>query len=354
MNHLFSNISIRDIEFKNRIGMSPMCTYSATNGMANNWHLTHYTSRAVGGAAFIIQEATAVSPEGRISPADLGIWNDEQANALKTITESIAAYNCVPGIQLAHAGGKASHKIAWEGSEYIDEKNGGWNTIFAPSAIPVLPNHPTPKEMTEDDIDNVINNFVQAAIRAVAAGYKIIEIHAAHGYLLHQFLSPLTNKRTDSYGRIKVGDYKLLLTIVKEIRNKIPQNIILGVRLSVVDWHEAGWNMQETLYLANMLSKNEVDFIDCSSGGLAAIPQEAIGAGFNTKYSAEIKRKANLHTATVGKITNAFQADHIIRNEQADFVLIGRELLRNPYFPLQAAQQLGEKIKFPNQYLRAF
>lgn len=352
MSKLFSPIKFKDLSLRNRIVVSPMCMYSSEDGFSNNWHLVHLGTRAVGGAGLIISEATAVSPEGRITPHDLGIWKDEHVTGLKEIVEFVEAQGSVLGIQLAHAGRKASTTRPWEGGSNIPEEKGGWQTI-APSAIPFNEEDSVPQALDKEGLQRVVKNFKAAAKRALEAGFKVAEIHAAHGYLLHQFLSPLSNERTDEYGGSFENRIRLLLEVTEAIQQVWPQNLPLFVRISATDWVENGWNDEEAVKLAKILKDKGVDLIDCSSGGLvphAAIP---VKKGYQVKFAEVIKAEAGIATGAVGLITEPQEAEDIVANNQADLVLLAREFLRNPYFPLQAAQALGAEIQWPNQYGRA-
>jgi 2,4-dienoyl-CoA reductase-like NADH-dependent reductase (Old Yellow Enzyme family) len=352
MSKLLSPLIIKDIVFKNRISVSPMCQYSAVDGYANDWHLVHLGSRAVGGAALIIQEATAVSPEGRITPADLGIWEEEHIEKLHSITTFIHQQGAVAGIQLAHAGRKASCATPWNGSSQIKEKDGGWKTV-APSVIAFNPEDDAPQALDKDGIQKVITDFKAAALRAVQAGYKLIEIHAAHGYLIHQFLSPLSNHRTDNYGGSFENRIRLLLEVVMAIQTVWPQNLPLFVRISATDWAEGGWNINEAVQLSSILKLNGVDLIDCSSGGLAPYAKVPVAPGFQVPFAERIKKEAGILTSAVGLITEAQQAEDILAKGAADLILLARESLREPYFALKAAQILGDDITWPLQYQRA-
>jgi len=352
MNTLFSPLKIGNTEFKNRIAVSPMCQYSAINGMPADWHLVHLGSRAVGGAALIIQEATAVSPEGRISPDDSGIWNDEQAEAYKKITSFIKSQNCVPGIQIAHAGRKASTYSPWKGSGEVKPDNGGWLT-FAPTAEVFASNYPMPKEMDKNDIGKAVNDFRNAAVRAAEAGYQVIELHFAHGYLAHQFLSPLSNKRNDEYGGRFENRIRFSLEIVRAIRSKIPDGYPLFARISSTDWVEGGWTIDDSVKLSKIFKEEGINLIDCSSGGNVMNAKIPAGSGYQIPFSQKIKKEAGILTAGIGFITSPRQADQIIRNEEADLVLLAREMLRNPYWAITAAKALGVDIEIPKQYLRA-
>ena len=351
MSKLFSPIKIRGIELKNRIAVSPMCQYSSINGFPNDWHLVHLGSRAVGGAGLIFTEATAVSPEGRISPDDAGIWNDEQINAYKRITSFIKSQNSVPGIQLAHAGRKASTYSPWKGNGKVNIKNGGWQTL-APSAISFGENYPDPKEMTEDDIKLVVDQFRHAAKRSIDAGFEIIELHFAHGYLVHEFFSPISNKRNDKYGGSLENRCRFAIELAKSVRKIIPDSTPLFVRISSTDWVDGGWDIDQSIQLAKWLKEVEVDLIDCSSGGNVSKAQIPIGPGYQIPFAEKIKSQANILTGGVGLITTAEQAEQIIKTEQADLVLLAREMLRDPYWAIHAAKKLNVDLQdFPNQYL---
>ncbi len=352
MSLLFSPISIKNVSLENRIVVSPMCQYSAVEGFANNWHLVHLGSRAVGGAGLIVVEATAVAPEGRISYADLGIWKDEHIEKLSEIVQFIHENGSVAAIQLAHAGRKASMDVPWKGSHQISSAEGGWKTV-APSALGYHREDRLPIELDADGIAKVKSDFKSAALRALKAGFKIIEIHAAHGYLIHQFLSPITNKREDDYGGSFENRTKLLLEVLDEVQEVWPKENPLFVRISATDWVEGGWNEEEATALAKILKQKDVDLIDTSTGGLSSQQQIPLGPNYQVKFATKIKQEAQLLTGAVGLITDANQAEEILRQEQADLIFVGRELLRNPYFPLVAAQTLGDDVLWPSQYERA-
>lgn len=351
MTHLFSPLTIKNIEFKNRLAVSPMCEYSSHDGFANNWHLVHLGSRAVGGAALIITEATAISPEGRISYADLGIYKDEHIAKLKEITDFIHQNGSIAGIQLAHAGRKASHEVPWKGNAQIpaDQQN-GWQT-YGPSAIPFSEGQHAPVELDKAGIEKVKADFKAAALRALQAGFKVIEIHAAHGYLLHQFYSPLSNKRTDEYGGSFENRIRLLLEVIETVQQVWPAENPLFVRLSATDWTEGGWTVDDSVKLAPILKTKGVDLLDTSSSGnvLARIP---LKPGYQVAFSEAI-RQTGILTGAVGLITTPEQADGIIQTGQADMVIMAREMLRDPYFPLHAAHALGQNVQWPVQYERA-
>ena len=352
MTHLFEAFKLREISFANRIGIPPMCQYSAKDGMASDWHFVHYGSRAVGGAALMIMEASAIAPEGRISLGDLGIWDDRHIEPLSRIANFAKGQGCVPAIQLAHAGRKASVGLGWERQRTLSKSEGGWSTL-APSAVSFGEGYVAPEELSDDGIKNVIAQFVAAAKRAHEAGFSSVEIHAAHGYLLHQFLSPLSNRRQDAYGGSFENRIRLVREVVDAVRKTWPERLPLLIRLSATDWMEGGWNIDETVELSKILKDSGVDLVDVSSAGLLPTAKIPAGPGFQTEFAARIRREAGIPTAAVGLITSAAQADHVIRSQQADMVLIGREILRNPYWPLAAAQALGQTSGWPPQYLRA-
>lgn len=349
---LFSPLKIKDVELRNRIAVSPMCQYSAKDGFANDWHLVHLGSRAVGGAGLVIVEAPAVSPEGRITPDDLGIWTDEHVAPLRRIVDFIHAQGSVAGIQVAHAGRKASKTSPWNGDRFLDLEEGGWHTV-APSAMPFSEGDRLPHALTPEGIENVIIDFHAAAKRALDAGFKVLEIHGAHGYLLHEFLSPLSNLRTDNYGGSFENRTRLLLEVTEAVRLVWPEEYPLFVRISSTDWVEGGWTGSDSVKLATLLKEKGVDLIDCSSGG--NIPNVKIPAGpdYQVEFAEAVRKGAGIMTGAVGIITMPEQAERIIAGERADIVLLARELLRDPYFPLHAAKALGEDIQWPVQYERA-
>jgi len=353
MPNLFEPLTLRGVTLKNRIGISPMCQYSSQDGFANDWHLVHRGSRAVGGAGVVIAEASAVLPEGRITPGDLGIYNDAHIEMLSRIFRFIEQQGSVPGIQLAHAGRKSSTAEPWKGGRPIDPAHGGWTPIFAPSPLPFDSGYQTPKELSTSEIATIVQAFAAASRRALQAGAKVIEIHGAHGYLINSFLSPLTNRRTDEYGGSFENHTRLLKEVVTSIRRVWPETLPLFVRLSATDWAEGGWTIDHSIELARVLKPLGVDLIDCSSAGLvpgAAVP---VGAGYQVPFANRIRREAGIPTAAVGMITDAAQADQIIRNGDADLVLVARASLRDPYLPLHAASALHQDQKWPDQYLRA-
>lgn len=349
MSKLFSPLNIRNIQFKNRIFVSPMCQYSSEDGMPTDWHLVHLGSRAVGGAALIIMEATAVSPEGRISPADSGIWSDDHPKAFQRITGFIKSQGAVPGIQLAHAGRKAGTRVPWNGRGPIENP---WQTL-APSAIPFDRNYPVPKEMNRSDMEAMVANFKAAARRSLEANFEVVEIHMAHGYLLHEFLSPLSNQRSDEFGGNFENRVRFPLQIAQAVRRTWPPDLPVFVRISSTDWVEGGWDLAQSIRFSTLLKEAGIDLIDCSGGGVISGVKITTGAGYQTAFAAEIRKQTNILTGAVGLITDAQQAEHIINTGQADAVLLARELLRNPYWPLHAAKKLGAEIPWPSQYLRA-
>jgi len=352
MSKLISPLTVKDITFRNRIVVSPMCMYSASDGFANDWHLVHLGSRAVGGAGLIIQEATAVSPEGRITPGDLGLYKDAHIEMLQRITNFIHQHGAVAGIQLAHAGRKAGCEHPWKGGKQLRPEEGGWTTV-APSAIPFYQEDDAPLALNEEGIQKVVSHFRTSAQRALQAGYKVIEIHAAHGYLVHQFFSPLSNHRTDAYGGSFENRIRLLTEIIAAVKTVWPQNLPLFVRISATDWAEGGWDVDEAVKLASILKGLGVDLVDSSSGGLVPHQKIPLAPGYQVPFAERIKKETGILTGTVGLITEAQHAEEILQKEQADLILIARESLRDPYFPLNAARKLGDDIDWPLQYLRA-
>jgi 2,4-dienoyl-CoA reductase-like NADH-dependent reductase (Old Yellow Enzyme family) len=356
MPHLFEPLTLRGITLRNRIGVSPMCQYSSSDGFANDWHLVHLGARAVGGAGLIIAEATAVTPQGRITPGCAGIWSDAHIEPLQRITRFIREQGVVPGIQLAHAGRKAGASIPWEGDAGLSDEDGGWPTI-APSALAFGgPLRRVPRAASPQDIADVQAAFVAAAQRAVAAGYELVEIHAAHGYLHHSFLSPLTNARTDAYGGSFENRIRFTVETVRQVRAALPDHLPLAVRLSCTDWAEGGWSLEDSVALAQRLKAEGADLVDCSSGGAVRGVRIPVGAGYQVPFAEAVRQRAGVASAAVGMITSAAHADEVIRNGRADLVLLGREMLRNPYWPLEAARELGHRdaVPVPPQYLRAF
>lgn len=352
MSLLLSPLTIKDVTFRNRITISPMCQYSAVDGFANDWHLVHLGSRAVGGAGLIIQEATAVSPEGRISVDDLGIYRDEHTEKLKNIVAFIHEQGAVAGIQLAHAGRKASCSAPWNGGRQLDQHNGGWQPV-APSPLAFHPGDQLPRELDQQGIQKVINDFKTATQRAVQVGYQVAEIHAAHGYLIHQFLSPLSNQRKDHYGGSFENRIRLLLEVVDAVKQVWPENLPLFVRISATDWAEQGWHLEEAVQLAALLKQQGVDLIDCSSGGLLPHAKISLGPGYQVPFAERIKKETGILTGAVGLITGVHQAEDILQQGKADLILLARTSLREPYFALHAAHILGDDITWPIQYQRA-
>jgi 2,4-dienoyl-CoA reductase-like NADH-dependent reductase (Old Yellow Enzyme family) len=353
MTHLFDPLAIRDITFANRVFVSPMCEYSSTDGFASDWHFVHLGSRAVGGAGLVLTEATAVVAEGRISPQDLGIWKDEHIEPLARIVQFIHEQGGVAGMQLAHAGRKASTYAPGKGHGRIPVSESGWDNVMAPSALPFSPDYPMPKALSIDGIKNVVSAFAAAARRACEAGFRVIEIHAAHGYLLHEFLSPLSNHRTDAYGGSFENRTRILREVVAAVRDSWPEGAPLFVRISATDWVEGGWDVPQSVELARQLKELGADLIDCSSAGLVPHAMIPVGPGYQTQFAEQIRREANILTGAVGMITSPVQAEHILVTGQADAVVIAREFLRDPYWPLRAARELGQPTTWPVQYLRA-
>ncbi len=353
--HLFAPLMQRGVTLRNRIVVSPMCQYAARDGLADDWHLVHLGSRAAGGAGAVLAEATAVLPEGRISPQDLGLWSDAHIEPLARIFRFIDAQGAVPGIQLAHAGRKASTAAPWTGGGPLGEVDGGWPArVTAPSALPFSTDHPVPQALDQAGLATVVAAFALAARRAHAAGCRLLEIHAAHGYLLHQFLSPLSNRRDDGYGGDFAGRTRLVREVTRAVRAAWPADLPLWVRLSATDWVEGGWTVEDSVALSRDLAALGVDLVDCSSGGstpAAAIP---VGPGFQVPFAARIRAEAGIATGAVGLITEPAQADAIVREGRADVVLMARELLRQPHWPLQAAAALRQPAPVPKPYERAF
>jgi 2,4-dienoyl-CoA reductase-like NADH-dependent reductase (Old Yellow Enzyme family) len=353
--YLFEPLTLRSITSRNRIGVSPMCQYSCKDGFVANWHLVHLGSRAVGGAGIVMAEATAVSDVGRISPGDTGIWKNEHVEAWRPIAWFIAEQGAVPAIQLAHAGWKGSTAAPWKGGKAVPRSEGGWEPIGVGDK-PFTDGYPTPRALTTADIEVVCGQFCDAARRALVAGFKLIEIHAAHGYLLHSFLSPLSNRRTDDYGGSFENRTRLLLRVARELREVVPTELPLGVRLSCTDWLDGGWAIEDSVRLAQQLRDLGVDFVDCSSGGVSPVAKIPVGPGYQTGFAVTIRRQAGIKTAAVGMITEPHQAETILRTGQADLVFLAREMLRDPYWPARAARQLGVPASSftPVQYGRAW
>jgi 2,4-dienoyl-CoA reductase-like NADH-dependent reductase (Old Yellow Enzyme family) len=352
--HLFQPLTLRSVTLRNRIGVSPMCQYSAAEGVANDWHFVHLGSRAVGGAGLVIVEATAVAPEGRITPGCLGLWSDQQVAPLARCASFIKEHGAVAGIQIAHAGRKASAARPWHGGAHLTTAQGGWE-IMAPSALPFGGDlTKVPHAMTEADIARVQADFVATAQRALAAGFNFLELHAAHGYLFNSFLSPLANQRTDQYGGSFENRVRFLLQATRAVRQVWPEHLPLAVRISAIDWKADGWQIEDSIALATLLKAEGVDLLDASSGGLIPDAKITVAPGYQVPFAEKIRHAANLATAAVGFITEAKQADDIVRLGQADVVLLARELLRDPYWPAHAAKTLGYKLPAPNQYARAW
>jgi 2,4-dienoyl-CoA reductase-like NADH-dependent reductase (Old Yellow Enzyme family) len=362
--HLFAPLALRSVTLPNRIAVSPMCQYSSEDGFANDWHFVHLASRAVGGAGLVFTEAAAVTPEGRISPQDLGIWSDQHIDQLKHITDFLHAQGSYAGIQLAHAGRKGSMSKPWEGTRLVPPAEGGWDDRSAPSAIPFSDEYGKPRELNRDGMATIRKAFVAAAQRALAAGFDVIEIHAAHGYLLHQFLSPLSNQRTDEYGGSFANRVRLVLEVTQAAREVWPSRLPLFVRISATDWLEdfsgegkegtaAGWTIDQSVALSSLLRECGVDLVDVSSGGNVPNAKIPLGSGYQTGFAARIRREVGIATGAVGMITQSAQADCIIRTQQADLVLLAREFLRDPYWPMRAARELKHPAPWPVQYTRA-
>ena len=352
MSKLFQSLNIRSISLKNRIVVSPMCQYSSTGGFANDWHLVHLGTRAAGGAGLVFTEAAAVSEDGRITHHDLGLYKDEHIEFLNRITGFIKLQNAVPAIQLAHAGRKASHKRPWEGGSALNENEQPWVTK-APTAIPYKEGEPLPHALTKQEIKAIIDEFRVAALRAKDSGFQIIELHAAHGYLLHEFLSPLSNQREDEYGGSFENRTRFVTEIVEAVREVWSEGLPLFVRISSTDWVIGGWTIEESIALSKILKTKGVDLIDCSSGGNSPGQKIPVGPLYQTTFAERIKRESDIMTGAVGLITTYQQAENILASEQADLIFLARQLLREPYFPLNAAKDLGGNIAWPIQYERA-
>jgi 2,4-dienoyl-CoA reductase-like NADH-dependent reductase (Old Yellow Enzyme family) len=350
---LFDPLVIRDFAFANRAFVSPMCQYSSKEGYANDWHLVHLGSRAIGGAGLVFSEATAVVPEGRISPQDLGIWSDDHIEMLSRIVNFVHEQGSIAGMQLAHAGRKASTRRPWEAQGIVPKSEGGWEKVVAPTELAFTDTYPMPQALTGDGIQEVIDAFAAGARRACQAGFRVLEIHAAHGYLIHEFLSPLSNQREDEYGGSFENRTRLCREVATAVRSVWPKELPLFLRMSATDWVNDGWDIQQSIELARQLKQIGIDFIDCSSGGNVPHANIAIGAGYQTGFAERIRCEAEIMTGAVGMITSPVQADHIIRSGQADAVLIAREFLRDPYWALRAGRELKQPIAWPVQYLRA-
>lgn len=352
MTRLFSPLRLKGITLKNRIVVSPMCQYTATDGFAADWHLVHLGGFAIGGAGLVMVEATGVSPEARISPQDLGLWKDEHIEKLSRITAFLKQQGSVAGIQLAHAGRKASTHAPWKGRGRVEPEEGGWQ-VLAPSALAYSEDYPQPVALDAAGIEKVISDFEQATLRALKAGFEVIEIHASHGYLLHQFLSPLTNQRSDGYGGSFDNRVRLLLEVTGRVQNVLPAGIPLFVRIPGTDWAEGGWTPDDAVALARILKERGVDVMDVTSGGLVSHQKISVGPAYQLPFASRVKRETGAVTSAVGLITNAIQAESILVNGDADLILLAREFLRDPHFPLRAAHELKEAIDWPVQYDRA-
>jgi 2,4-dienoyl-CoA reductase-like NADH-dependent reductase (Old Yellow Enzyme family) len=352
MAHLFDPLPIRGITLPNRIGVSPMCEYSSKDGFANDWHLVHLGSRAVGGAGLVFTEATGVTPEGRISPEDLGIYKDAHVEFLSRITRFVHSQGAVAGMQLAHAGRKGSTYRSWSGNGAISLKDGGWTPV-APSAVAYSDSYAMPRALSKEEIRGVVDAFAQAARRALEAGFQVLEIHAAHGYLLHEFFSPLSNFRDDEYGGSFENRTRIARDIVAAIRKQMPEQLPLFIRISATDWKKGGWDLDQAVELAKQLKPLGVDLVDCSSAGLVHDQEIVAGPGFQVPFAERIRRDAGIMTSAVGLIETKEQVGEILAKGQADLVFMAREFLRDPYWPLRAARELKQTMSWPAQYLRA-
>lgn len=351
MSLLFTPLRLRGVTFRNRVFVAPMCQYQATDGVPNDWHFVHLGSRAVGGAGLVVAEATAVTPEGRISPADLGLWNDAQAEAFARIARFMKAHGAAAGVQLAHAGRKASTDVPWRGGHTVLPGQGGWEVV-APSAAAFSETYPQPRALTPAEIDALVAAFADAARRALAAGFDVVELHAAHGYLLHQFLSPLSNHRTDEYGGSLENRMRFPLAAVRAVRAAWPADRPLFVRISATDWADGGWDLEQSVEFARRMAAEGVDLVDCSSGGLVPHARIPLAPGYQVPFAATIRRDAKIATGAVGLITEPEQAEEIISSGSADAVLLARAMLRDPYWPLHAAHALNSDMPWPDSYLR--
>ncbi|HEX2061369.1 MAG TPA: NADH:flavin oxidoreductase/NADH oxidase [Thermoanaerobaculia bacterium] len=348
MSQLFAPLTLRSVTFPNRIWVSPMCQYSSDEGMPNDWHLVHLGCRAVGGAGLVMVEASGVSPEGRITEWDSGIWSEAHADAFRRIVDFIHAQGSIAGIQIAHAGRKAATEKPWRGGHFI----GSW-TPLAPSAIPFREGDPPPHALTRDEIDEVVEQFARAAALSLRAGFRALEIHAAHGYLLHEFLSPLCNTRDDEYGGSLENRMRITLRVTERVRAMWPDELPLYVRISATDWAEGGWDLAQSIVLAQRLRELGADLIDCSSGGAVPHAKIELGPGYQVPFARAIRKEADIATGAVGLITTARQAEEIVASGDADAVLLARQMLRDPYFPLHAAKELGVDVRWPDPYARA-
>jgi 2,4-dienoyl-CoA reductase-like NADH-dependent reductase (Old Yellow Enzyme family) len=351
--HLFTPLTIGGVTFRNRILVSPMCQYSSVDGFANDWHLVHLGSRAVGGAGAVIMEATAIEARGRISPQDHGIWKDEHVEFLTRIATFLKQQGAVAGIQLAHAGRKASTRPPWEGGGRIAEADGGWTPV-APSPVPFLPGDPPPHELSKDAIRRIVSDFAAATLRSLRAGFQLVEIHAAHGYLAHEFLSPLSNHRTDEFGGSFENRVRFTMEVTEAVRGVWPRELPLFLRISATDWAPGGWTVDDSVKLAKLARAAGVDLVDCSSGGLTMQQKIELGPLYQTAFAERIRREAGIMTGAVGMITTPEQCEEIVHSGKADVVLLAREFLRDPYFAGHASKALGAEFKPPKQYLRAW
>ncbi|NPC68795.1 NADH:flavin oxidoreductase/NADH oxidase [Corallococcus sp. AB004] len=349
---LFSPLKLRDITLRNRVVVSPMCQYSSEDGFANEWHVVHLGSRAVGGAGLVVTEATAVEPEGRISPQDLGLWQDAHVEQLARINRFMHQNGAASGVQLAHAGRKASTPRPWDAGKRVEPEHGGWQ-VLGPTTEAFEEGYPVPTALDEAGIQRIVKAFADAAVRAKAAGFQVIELHAAHGYLLHEFLSPLSNKRTDKYGGTFENRTRFALEVTRAVRAKWPESLPLFMRVSSTDWVEGGWTPEDSVALARLVAKEGVDLMDCSSGGVVPYAKIPVGPGYQTQLSEQVRKETGLLTGAVGMIRSAYQAEHILATGQADVVFLARELLRDPYWPLRAAKELRADVLWPHQYERA-
>lgn len=349
---LFTSLTLRELTFPNRIFVSPMCQYSAVDGMPNDWHLVHLGSRAVGGAGLVIAEATAVTPEGRISPGDTGIWSDDQARAWSRIATFIREQGAIAGIQLAHAGRKASTDAPWRGDRALGPDEGGWTPV-APSPLAFDAGDPVPQALDAEGLDRLLDAFVAAARRSRDAGFQVVELHFAHGYLIHEFLSPLSNQREDDFGGALENRARFPLRVARAVREVWPAHLPLFVRISATDWAEGGWDLEQSIHFCRWLKAEGIDLIDCSSGGLVPHARIPVEPGYQVPFAREIRRQAGIPTGAVGLITDPVQAQTILEQGDADAVLLARELLRDPYWPLHAATALGVERAWPVQYGRA-
>lgn len=349
---LFDKFTIRDVQLKNRIFVSPMCQYSSEDGMPDDWHLVHLGSRAIGGAALVMVEATGVSPEARITLKDGGLWSKAHASAYRRTATFVRQHGAVPGIQLAHAGRKASMHVPWEGGAPLRPSEGAWETL-APSAIPFAPHGPPPRALSEAEIDRIVQQFPAAALLAGEAGFDVLEIHMAHGYLLHEFLSPLANQRKDRYGGAFENRIRFPLQVVEAVREVWPRHLPLFVRISASDWMDGGWDLDQSVRFSRKLKESGVDLVDCSSGGIVPTARIPVGPGYQVPFAARIRSEVGIATGAVGMITEPEQADQIVKSGQADAVFLARALLRDPYWPLHAARALSVDVPWPEQYQRA-